>query len=79
MKIRLDLAGELDDALDDADTAAYDVADGATVSDLLAALPFGSRVALTAVNGDMVPPADRHRHRLAEGDEVMMLPAVKGG
>ena len=79
MKIRLDLAGELEDALDPAIVDSYSLGADATVADLLKTLPFADRIALTSVNGEMVPPAARAGHRLADGDEVMLLPAIKGG
>ena len=79
MIVQLDLAGELEGELDDALVDAYPLETGATLADLVASLPFASRVALTSVNGELVPPAARGGHTLAEGDEIMMLPAVKGG
>lgn len=79
MKVRLDLVGELDGELDDALVERYALADGATLDELVAALPFAGRVALTSVNGEMVPPAARADRVLADGDTVTMLPAVKGG
>lgn len=79
MKVRLDLAGELDGELDEASAASWNLPEGATLDDLVASLPFAERVALTSVNGEMVPPADRAARPLEDGDEVMMLPAIKGG
>ncbi len=79
MKVRLDLAGELDGELDDALVESYPLEDGATVDDLVKALPFASRVALTSVNGELVRPGERATRRLDDGDEIMILPAVKGG
>ncbi len=79
MKVQLDLAGELEGALDEALEAAYPLETGATLEDLVASLPFASRVALTSVNGELVPPAERAGRTLSDGDEVMLLPPVKGG
>lgn len=79
MKVRLDLAGELEGELDDALVESFPLDNDATLDDLVRALPFASRVALTSVNGELVPPADRSSRPLADGDEVMILPAVKGG
>ncbi len=79
MRIRLDLSGELDDALPSAVAAGYAVADDATVADVVDSLPFSARVALTAVNGELVAPAERAGRRLSEGDELTLLPPIKGG
>jgi len=79
LKVQLDLAGGLEDDLDPVLADAFPLEPDATLADLLASLPFASRVALTSVNGELVLPADRAHHALADGDEVMLLPAVKGG
>ena len=79
MRIRLDLAGELEGELDPALAEGFAVADGATLEELLSKLPFRDRVALTSVNGELVPPTRRSGRLLRDGDEVMLLPAVKGG
>ena len=79
MKVRLDVAGKLDGELDEALVEAYSLEDGATLADLVASLPFADRVALTSVNGEMVAPADRASRVLENGDEIMLLPAIKGG
>jgi len=77
--VRLDLVGELDGEIDEALVERYALADGATLDELVAVLPFAGRVALTSVNGEMVPPAARATRVLVDGDTVTMLPAVKGG
>jgi thiamine biosynthesis protein ThiS len=79
LKIRLDLAGELDGELDASIAAGFSLPEGATLADLLSRLPFGTRVALTSVNGELVPPSARQVRVLDDGDEVMLLPSVKGG
>ncbi len=79
MKVRLDLIGELDEALPGSLLQAFTLKDGATVADLLQELPFSERVALTSVNSQLVPPTQRADYVLAEGDEVLMIPPVKGG
>ncbi len=79
MKIRLDLAGDLDGELNPTQAEAFPMPDGATLAALVVALPFAERVALTSVNGRMVPPAARDEESLKDGDEVMLLPAIKGG
>lgn len=79
MKLRLDLGGELDQYLRADQAAAFEIADGASLAELVQKLPFAGRVALTSVNGTMVPPAERTATVLQPGDEVMMLPPIKGG
>jgi thiamine biosynthesis protein ThiS len=79
MKVRLDLAGELDGEIDSALVDGYSIGDGATLAELVSSMPFAERIALTSVNGEMVPPDSRASRVLRDGDEVMLLPAVKGG
>jgi sulfur carrier protein len=56
-----------------------DVADGATVADLLAALDLGARWVLVERNGEPVRRADLATTRLAEGDRLELVRAVAGG
>ena len=79
MKLKLELSGELHGQLLDERARAWPLADGATLAELVASLPFAERVALTSVNGAMVPPAGRAGVTLADGDEIMLLPPMKGG
>ncbi len=79
MKVRLDLIGELDEALPGSLLQAFTLKDGASLADLLEQLPFSERVALTSVNSQLVAPTQRADYVLAEGDEVLMIPPVKGG
>ncbi|MFT5112175.1 MAG: thiamine biosynthesis protein ThiS [Parasphingorhabdus sp.] len=79
MKIRLKLSGELEDGMRPELAASYSVAEGSNVHDVLEKLPFKDRVALTSVNGKMVPPAQRPNVVISDGDELMLLPAIKGG
>ncbi len=79
MKVRLDLIGELDEALPGSLLQAFTLKDGASLADLLEQLPFSERVALTSVNSQLVAPTRRADYVLAEGDEVLMIPPVKGG
>ncbi len=79
MKVKLDLSGELDDQLPDSAVQAWSTPDGANLAQLVSALPFADRVALTSVNGVMVPPSKRDTYVLSDGDEIMMLPPIKGG
>ena len=56
-----------------------DVADGATVSDLLAGLGLGGRWVLVERNGEPVRRADLASTRLTEGDRLELVRAVAGG
>ena len=56
-----------------------DVADGATVADLLAALRLGGRWVLVERNGEPVRRAELATTRLAEGDRLELVRAVAGG
>lgn len=56
-----------------------ELADGATVADLLRLLEIpGSGVAV-ALNGEVVPRAEHPRTVLADGADVEVLTAVQGG
>ena len=79
MKIKLKLSGELEDGMRPELAASYSVPDNVNVADVLEGLPFKDRVALTSLNGKMVPPAKRVDARVSEGDTLMLLPAIKGG
>lgn len=56
-----------------------DLAAGATVADLLAALGLGGRWVLIECNGAPVRRADLATTRLAEGDRLELVRAVAGG
>lgn len=56
-----------------------DVADGATVEDLLAALGLGGRWVLVERNGEPVRRAELGTTVLAEGDRLELVRAVAGG
>ena len=58
---------------------AVELADGATVADLLAALGLGGRWVLVERNGEPVRRSDLHTTRLAEGDRLELVRAVAGG
>lgn len=56
-----------------------ELAEGATVSDLLAALGLGGRWVLVERNGEAVRRGDLATTRLAEGDRLELVRAVAGG
>jgi sulfur carrier protein len=58
---------------------AVELAEGATVADLLAALGLGGRWVLVERNGEPVRRADLATTALAEGDRLELVRAVAGG
>lgn len=56
-----------------------DVADGATVEDLLAVLGLGGKWVLVERNGEPVPRATLATTVLAAGDRLELVRAVAGG
>ncbi len=58
---------------------AVDVADGATVEDLLDSLGLGGRWVLVERNGEPVPRTVLASTILAEGDRLELVRAVAGG
>lgn len=56
-----------------------ELADGATVADLLAALDLGGRWVLVERNGEAVRRSDLETTGLAEGDRLELVRAVAGG
>lgn len=58
---------------------AIEVADGATVADLLDQLGLGKRLVVVERNGEPVPRADRVTTALLEGDRLELVRAVAGG
>lgn len=56
-----------------------DVADGATVADLLMALGLDRRWVVVERNGEPVPRAEVAATALAAGDRVELVRAVAGG
>lgn len=83
MKIRFRTAGLLAKYLPQGATglsAALDVGVGTTPADVMAqlGLPAGDRF-LVALNGAVVPLGERGTRRLAENDELAVMPPLKGG
>jgi thiamine biosynthesis protein ThiS len=62
-----------------ANGGAVDLADGATVEDLLTALNLGGRWVLVERNGEPVPRAALAFTHLGEGDRLELVRAVAGG
>jgi sulfur carrier protein len=58
---------------------AVELADGATVEDLLGSLGLGGRWVLVERNGEPVPRAVLGSTALAEGDRLELVRAVAGG
>ena len=58
---------------------AVELADGATVEDLLGTLGLGGRWVLVERNGEPVPRAALGSTALADGDRLEMVRAVAGG
>jgi sulfur carrier protein len=56
-----------------------ELADGATVSDLLAVLGLGGKWVLVERNGEPVRRTDLAVTELAEGDRIELVRAVAGG
>ena len=56
-----------------------EVAEGATVADLLEQLGLGKRLVVVERNGEPVPRAERASSVLAHGDRLELVRAVAGG
>jgi len=56
-----------------------EVAEGASVEDLLAVLGLGGRWVLVERNGEPVPRSDLAATLLADGDRLELVRAVAGG
>lgn len=53
---------------------------GATVADVIATLSLPKEEAYTTIiNGASVPIESRATHKLGDGDEVTLFPAIQGG
>ena len=58
---------------------AVDIAEGATVTDLLVALGFGAKWVVAELNGEPVNRSDMPTTSLRNGDKVELVRAVAGG
>jgi sulfur carrier protein len=58
---------------------AVELAEGATLTDLLAALGLGARWVVAERNGEAVTRADMATTILADGDRIELVRAVAGG
>ncbi|MDH3375462.1 MAG: MoaD/ThiS family protein [Gammaproteobacteria bacterium] len=83
MKIKVRTTGLLSEYLppgSDRNVAELEVGDGTTPIDVLKQLGMPLDGAyLMAVNGQLVPSADRADYRLAEDDKLSIMPPLKGG
>jgi len=82
MKIRVRTAGLLGEHLPKgsaANRAEIEVPDGASPLDVMAQLGFPDGAYLVSVNGSAVPTAQRPTTVLQEGDDLALMPALKGG
>lgn len=82
MKIRVRTAGLLGQYLpkgSEPNRAEIEVADGASPLDVMAQLGFPEGAYLVSVNGSAVPIAMRPSTVLQEGDDLALMPALKGG
>lgn len=53
--------------------------EGMTVRDVLAACGFTHRQIVVSINGQMVSPARRETHPVADGDRVQVIHIIGGG
>jgi len=82
MRIRVRTAGLLGEHLPKgsaANRAEIEVQDGASPLDVMAQLGFPEGAYLVSVNGSAVPTAQRPTTVLQEGDDLALMPALKGG
>ena len=81
MRIHVRLSGLLEGFPATDGPTVIETADVLTVQALLQRLRVGAGAGplLVIVNDTVVPPSERGRHTLAEGDAVVVVPPMKGG
>ena len=82
MKISLKTAGNLGKYLpagSRGSLAELEVAEDATPSDVMAQLGLPEGNYLVVLNGENVPKAERASRRLTKGDQLSVMPPLKGG
>lgn len=83
MNVSIKLTGRLRDYAGDGqsnETVPIDVADGATVADVIALLGIPAEdVAVCSVNGRAVPATMRSSQPLCAGDQLTLMPPIQGG
>jgi sulfur carrier protein ThiS len=83
MKIKiklLSMAGDPPPGFDAFGERDLDMAAGTSVADAVATVSLPKEESYTTiVNGEAVPVDARAGHKLAEGDEVTLFPAIQGG
>lgn len=82
MRIKVRTAGLLGEYLpkgSQGNRAEIEVAEGATPIDVMAQLGFPEGAYLVSLNGTALPIARRPTTVLQEGDDLALMPALKGG
>lgn len=82
MRIRVRTAGLLGQYLPagaEGNRAEIEVKEGATPLDVMAQLGFPEGAYLVSVNGSAIPTAQRAATKLREGDDLALMPPLKGG
>lgn len=80
LKLYATLADHLPPEARRSNLVVLDVADGATIPEVIAPYNLPPRlVHLVLVNGVFIAPADRASHALKEGDVLAIWPPVAGG
>ncbi|MGH9485677.1 MAG: sulfur carrier protein ThiS [Terriglobales bacterium] len=59
--------------------AGRELAQGATITELVAELELAGRRIAVEVNGHIVPASEHKEHALDEGDRVELISAIGGG